>query len=212
MSAPEPGSDRPLPFTVSGTPEPGDWMRRQLFERRIVTVSGPLDDAAVTEVGAALMTLDAMGDDPVHLQFDCDDGTVGAALALMDIIDLSGVPVRGMGLGQVAGPAVGAFAVCSRRTLSPHARIRLFEPRVQAEGDARQLQQLATAHLDQWSAFCSRVAATCAQPEDRVRHDAAVGRFLSAREAVDYGLADEVAAPDAPMVRLPGRPLGFGRG
>ncbi len=211
MSAPKRGSDGPLPFSVSGMPEPGDWIRRQLFERRIVTVSGTLDDAAVNEVGAALMTLDAIGDEPVHLHFDCDDGTVGAALALMDIIDLSGVPVRAMGFGQVAGPAVGAFAVCSRRTLSPHGRIRLCEPRTQAEGAARQLQQLATAHLDQWSAFCSRVAATCLQSEDQVRHDAARGRFLSAREAVDYGLADEVAAPDARVVRLPGRPLGFGR-
>jgi ATP-dependent Clp protease, protease subunit len=163
-------------------------------------------------VGAALMTLDAIGDDPVQLQFDCGDGNLCAALALMDIIDLSGVPVRGMGFGQVAGPAVGAFAVCSRRTLSPHARIRLCEPRIEAEGSARQLQQLAEAHLDQWSAFCSRVAAACAQPEDRVRQDAAAGRFFSAQDAVGYGLADAVADPDARMVRLPGRRIGFGRG
>jgi hypothetical protein len=36
------------------------------------------------------------------------------------------------------------------------------------------------------------------------------GRYFSAEEAVGYGLADEMATPDARMVRLPGRPIGFG--
>jgi ATP-dependent protease ClpP protease subunit len=68
---------------------------------------------------------------------------------------------------------------------------------------------LAQAHLDRWAAFCSRVAVASGQPEDRVRDDAAAGRFFSAPEAVHYGLADEVASPNARMLRLPGRPIGF---
>jgi ATP-dependent protease ClpP protease subunit len=47
-------------------------------------------------------------------------------------------------------------------------------------------------------------------PLERVLEDAARGRFLSAREAIDYGLADQVATPDARIYRLPGRRIGFG--
>ncbi len=184
-------------------------MRQQLFERRIVLLSGMLDDRATNDVGASLMTLDAIGDDPVHLQLDSGDGTTAAALALMDIIDLCGVSVRATAMGMVAGPAVGVLAVCTHRTISPHGRLRLFEPPVEAEGSARQLEQLARAHVDRWAAFCSRVSAACDQPEARVREDAAAGRFFAAREAVDYGLADEVASPGARVVRMPGRPVGF---
>ncbi len=205
-----PLTGQPFPVGDGGDPiDAQSWMRQQLFERRIVLLSGTLDDQATNDVGASLMTLDAIGDDPVQLQVDSGDGTTAAALALMDIIDLCGVPVRATGIGLVAGPAVGVLAVCARRTMSPHGRLRLFEPAVEAEGHARQLQQLAQAHLDRWAAFCSRLAVASGQPEDRVREDAAAGRFFSAQEAVEYGLVDEVASPNARMLRLPGRPIGF---
>lgn len=199
-----------MPAIPPDSSDPNGWLRHQLFERRIVLLSGVVDDGAINEVGAALMTLDAMGDDPVHLQVDSSDGTTEAALALMDIIDLCGVAVTGTGLGLVAGPAAGVLAVCGHRILTPNARVRLYEPPVVAAGEARHVEDLAQAHIDRWDAFCSRLAAACHQPVDQVREDAAAGRFLTAEEAVSYGLADEVASPTAPVLRLPGRGIGFG--
>jgi ATP-dependent Clp protease protease subunit len=185
-------------------------MYKKLFDLRIVLLSGPLDDSVAHEVGAALMTLDAVGDGPVHLQIDSDGGTLTAALTLIDIIDVLGVPVRASCVGQAAGPAVGVLAVCSQRLMSAHARVRLVEPSLELRGSARQLEQLASAHADQWTAFCTRLSEACGQPLAQVLDDAGHGRFLSAQEAIDYGLADEVAAPDAQVYRLPGRPIGFG--
>jgi ATP-dependent Clp protease protease subunit len=198
-----------VPHGGSGLADPRVWMARQLFDRRIVSLAGKLDDQAANEVGVALMTLDASGDDPVQLQIDSGDGTVAAGLALMDIIDLLGVPVRASCVGQVAGPAVGVLAVCSHRSVSPHIRLRLFEPAVEVQGHARQLEQLASVHIDRWTAFCTRVSEAAGQPVEQVREDAARGRFLSADDAVAYGLADEVASPDARLYRLPSRSLGF---
>lgn len=192
-----------------GPIDPQAWLRQQLFEHRIVLLSGSLDDRTTNEVGASLMTLDAIGDDPVHLQLETEGGTTGGALALMDIIDLCGVPVRATAVGMVAGPALGVLAVCDHRTMSPHGRLRLFEPPVEAAGNARQLEQLARDHVERWTAFCSRVAAACGQPEARVHEDASAGRFFGAQEALDYGLADEVASPGARVFRMPGRPVGF---
>ncbi len=191
--------------------DPRALMRRQLFERRTVTLTGHLDDREANEVGAALMTLDATGDDPVQLRMDCSGGTVGAALTLMDIIGLLGVPVRAICVGQSVGPAVGVLAVCHHRQVTPHSRLRLSEPPVEFRGGARQLEQLAASHGDQWHGFCARLAEGTGQPVDRIRRDTADGVFLTAAEAVDYGLADEVATPVNRIVRLPGRPMGFGR-
>ncbi len=189
--------------------DPQDWMRRRLFERRTVLVDGPLDDFRATQVGAELMTLDAAGDGSIDLQIDCPEASTGAALALMDIIDLLGVPVRGWCTGQAVGPAVGILAVCSHRTMSPHARLHLSEPRVEFAGSARLLQQLAEAHADQWATFCQRLAEASGRSPAQVAEDAARGDYLTASRAVAYGLIDEVATPDARAARLPGRQLGF---
>ncbi len=184
-------------------------MRRRLLERRVVTLVGPLDDAGATDIGAALMTLDADGDGSVELRMDSPGGTTGAALALMDIIDLLGVEVHGWCTGQVIGPPVGILAVCHRRSISPHARVRLAEPRVSFEGDARLLQRLAEEHRARWAMFCARVAEATGRTTAQIGEDADLGRFLSPDEAVAYGIVDRVAAPEAPIGRLPPRPLGF---
>jgi ATP-dependent Clp protease protease subunit len=129
----------------------------------------------------------------------------------MDVIDLLGVPVQAWCTGQAVGPALGVLAVCDHRTVSPHAQLRLFEPSLSVRGNARQVEQLAAAHLDQWSSFCARLALATGQPLDCVRDDAARGRYLSGPDAIEYGLADELATPEARLYRLPGRPIGFGR-
>jgi ATP-dependent Clp protease protease subunit len=156
------------------------------------------------------MTLDATGDEAVTLQLDSGDGSVDAALSLMDVIDLLGVPTRGLCLGQVGGPVVGVLAVCPRRTVSAHARVHLSEPRSSAEGVAHHLTQWAAAQGDRWDRWCERVASASGTDSARLRRDTAAGRFLGAAEAVAYGIADEVAGPDARIYRLPGPGMGFG--
>lgn len=190
--------------------DPQAWTQRQLFDRRVLFMSGTLDDSAANRVGAGLMTLDATGDTAVQLQIDSGAGTIDAALALMDIVELLGVPVHAICIGQAAGPAAGVLAVCDHRTVAPHARLRLFEPPVEVWGNARQLEQLASGHRDRMSAFWTRLSEVTGQTLAQVRKDGAEGRYFSAEEAVAYGLADEVARPDTPIHRLPGRPIGFG--
>ena len=88
-------------------------LTRRLLDQRVVLLHGPLDDPSATRVAAELMTLDAQGDDPVTLRIDCGDAPLPPALTLMDVIDLMGVPVRALCLGQVGGGAVGIVAVCA---------------------------------------------------------------------------------------------------
>jgi ATP-dependent Clp protease protease subunit len=196
-------------------PEPlSEILARRLLEQRVVVLQGPLDDLSVTRVSALLMTLDAEGDEPVTLRVDCGEAGLGPALTLMDVIELMGVPVRVLCLGRVGAGAVGVVAVCAHRAALPSTRFSLCEPTTQLEAHIRNVAQWAELRAAERRRFCERVAAAVGQPAAAVEEDLERGRFLSATEAVDYGILDEVSRPDAAIRRLPGSgpeppPIGF---
>jgi ATP-dependent Clp protease protease subunit len=192
-------------------------LAERLLAQRVVLLHGPLDDLSVTRASAELMTLDAEGDDPVTLRVDSGDGGLAHALTLMDVIELMGVPVHALCLGQVGAGAVGVVAVCARRSAMPSTRFALREPAGGHETvHVRNAAQWAEVRAHERDRFCVRVAAATGRTVGQVREDISRGRFLDAGEAVAYGLVDEVCRPDAEIHRLPGssagspgQPMGF---
>jgi ATP-dependent Clp protease protease subunit len=190
----------------------GDWspsLGQRLFEQRVVLLHGPLDDLGVARVAAELMTLDAGGDDPISLRIDSGEGSLALALTLMDVIELLGVPVRALCLGQVGGPAIGVVSVCDHRAAMPSTRFALREPTTQLEAHVRNVAQWAELRADERRRFCERVAAAVGKTADLVTDDLHTGLFLSAAEAVTYGIIDEVSGRQAEIRQLPGPPIGF---
>ncbi len=189
-----------------------DQLSRRLFEQRVVLLHGPLDDLTVTRTAAELMTLDADGDTAVSLRIDCAEGSLALALTLMDVIELLGVPVRALCLGQVAGPAVGVLAVCSHRAAMPSTRFVLREPTTQMEAHARDVAQWAQIRAEERQRFCERVGAATGRAPSVIADDLATGLFLDAEDALSYGLIDEISRPNAEIHQLPGTsgpPIGF---
>jgi ATP-dependent Clp protease, protease subunit len=194
------------------TDREGDWtgvLAQRLFEQRVVLLNGTLDDLTATRVAAELMTLDAEGDGSVALRIDCGDGTLALALTLMDVIELLGVPVRALCMGQVGGPALGVLAVCSHRSAMPSTRFQLREPATQMEAHVREVAQWARLRADERQRFCARLAAAVGQPESVVAADVVAGKFMGVDDALAYGLIDEVCRPEAEIHKLPGPPIGF---
>jgi ATP-dependent Clp protease, protease subunit len=195
-----------------GTEPLSDVLARRLLAQRVVLLNGPLNDFSVTRVSAELMTLDAEGDESVTLRVDCGEADLGPALTLMDVIELMGVPVRALCLGQVGAGAVGVVAVCGHRTAMPSTRFWLSEPKTSLDAHVRNVAQWAELRAAERQRFCARLGAATGQTPATVENDLERGRFLGAEEALEYGILDEVARPDAPVRRLPGSgppPMGF---
>jgi len=200
------------PTVTAGPGADGAWtdeLQSRLFAQRTVVIRGVLDDALAGRAAAELMTLDATGDSHVTVHLDAGGDTLEAAFAVMDVIDLLGVPVHVLCLGRAEGAAVGVLAVGARRAATPHARIRLTDPRTSMQGPAGELARFVEHHLDHLRRFHARVAAAVHRPVDEVAADFAAGRFLSAAEALRYGLIDEVAAPRGAIRPLTPRSVGF---
>jgi ATP-dependent Clp protease protease subunit len=142
---------------------------------------------------AELLGLEAAGDEPIELQVDSPDGTLEAAFLLMDTLDGLRAPVRAHCRGQAGGPAVGVVAVAGHRSAAPHARFRLVQPTVRLTGTPDQLAAYARQHRDALVRFQARLSRATGRPVDDIADDMRRGRYLDAREALDYGLIDTIS-------------------
>lgn len=165
-----------------------------LLGRRTVLVASTLDDETASRVAAELMTLDALGDDPIELWLNCGGGTFDAALAVMDVVDLAGVAVRATCLGRVDGPAVGVLAVADHRSVAPHSRVRFDAPSASLSGRVADVVHAADEFTRRQLAFCTRVAQASGQTVEWVTDALRARRTFEPLEAVRAGLADEISA------------------
>jgi ATP-dependent protease ClpP protease subunit len=169
-----------------------DWLEAQMFERRVVWIRGCLDELVATAVATQLMTLDGSGEDPIQLHLNSGEGTLAAALTLMDTIAALGVSVQAVCSGRAEGPALGVLAVCQQRQAGRHARLRLFDGAIQAAGSASAIAQELAQHQRQLEHFVEAVAGSARQPAERVEIDLREGRYFDVDEALQYRLIDAI--------------------
>jgi ATP-dependent Clp protease, protease subunit len=191
----QPSPHSPDPWQPPHSPGPGlpGWLEERLFDQRIVMVRGALTGESSTGVAAALLTLDAAGPAPVQLHVASSAGELGAALAIIDVIDAMAAPVHAVVTSEAGGAVIAVLAAAEKRAAYRHARFRLVEPRAAGvNGTADEVAAAAGQHLRELEEVILRLVELTGQPRSRVEDDLSAGRSLSAREAVDYGLIDEV--------------------
>jgi len=177
----------------SGYPRPS--AERALLDRRIILLSGRIDHQRASDAAATMMTLDALGDDPVELRLNADSDSLDVAFALIDTIDVLGVHVTATVASTVGGTMAGVLAVCSHRRIGALGRIHFREPTADFSGPATDLQRQATDLETRVLQYVRRLAEATRQPFEHVEADLRLGRHLSAETALGYGIVDEIVGP-----------------
>lgn len=172
----------------------GGWLQEQLFERRIVLVTGQLDDGAAAKAAAALLALDAGGERPIDLHLDSPDGALGAAFVLIDTAEMLRSALRVLCRGQVGGPAIGVVAAADHSAAAPHARFHLSQPTARFAGTPEEIAAQSRQQQELLWKLYGRLARRTGRPAEEIAEDMRRGRYLDAREALDYGLIDEITA------------------
>lgn len=182
-------------------PDPGgEWLdpevTRHLRARRQLLLQGPLDAERATRLSAELMTLEAEGFDPVTLTINSPGGDLASLFAVTDTVQAMHAPVTTRCLGQARGTAVALVAAgTGTRRAGRHAQLVLELPGSQISGSADDLDRGARAETGLTDQLFELMAQATRRARDEVASDWQRGRVLSADEACQHGLVDEVDQP-----------------
>ena len=166
---------------------------------------GQLDDEAATRLCAQLLTLDAEGDEPIRFELQNLGAGLSAALTVMGVLDVVGVPVQARAAGQISGPALGVLAACGQRCAYPNAMLELSEPTVEFDGTMMAITAREEQIRTMLDALYFRLAEVTGREVDEIRGDARAHRIFTAREAQRYGLlTGQIERDRAPRLQGPG--------
>ncbi len=167
----------------------------RLLKDRIIFIGGPIDDMVANLVIAQLLFLEAEDPDKdIHLYLNSPGGVVTAGMAIFDTMQYIKPDVSTICLGQAA--SMGAFLLAAgaagKRFALPYTRIMIHQPLGGVQGQATEIEIHAREILRMKDVLNKLLAKHTGQPLDRVAQDTERDYFMSAQEAKDYGIVDEV--------------------
>jgi len=167
----------------------------RLLKDRIVFIGGGIDDHVANLVIAQLLFLEA--EDPekdVHIYLNSPGGVVTAGMAIYDTMQYVKPDVSTICLGQAA--SMGAFLLAAgakgKRFALPYARIMVHQPMGGVQGQATDIDIQAREILRMKDTINQLLAYHTGQDKDKITRDTERDFFMSAQEAKDYGIVDEV--------------------
>ena len=165
----------------------------RLLEERVVLVAGPITDATAASVCAQLLVLEAESPrKPIDVYIHSPGGSVSAGLAVYDTMRYVACDVRTLVLGEAFSMAAVLLCAGARRAALPNARVMLHQPSGSVVGTAEAVSIQAEQILDVRRRLNAIVAKHTGQPVDVVERALRADYFLTAQEALAFGVVDEI--------------------
>jgi ATP-dependent Clp protease protease subunit len=167
----------------------------RLLKDRIVFLGAEIDDELANVVIAQLLFLESEDPDKdVMIYVNSPGGEVSAGLAIYDTMQALRCPVATLCVGQAASMASFLLAAGAKgkRSALPNARVMIHQPLAGLEGKATDIEIHAREILKARDTINALYARHTGQPIDKIKRDTERDNFMSAAEAKDYGLIDEV--------------------
>ena len=175
--------------------ERSDEIYSRLLKDRIIFLGEEINDAVASTVVAQLLFLES--EDPgkdIHMYINSPGGSVTAGMAIYDTMNYVKCDVSTTCIGMAA--SMGAFLLSSgakgKRYALPNAEVMIHQPLGGAQGQATEIQ-IAAEHILKTKKKLNQILADNAgKPVEEVEKDTDRDNWLSADEAKEYGLIDEV--------------------
>lgn len=200
-------ADMPLvPYVVerSGREERVFDIYSRLLKDRIIFLQGVIDDASANLIVAQMLFLQF--DDPkadIHLYVNSPGGSVTAGMSIYDTMQYVTCDVATYCIGQAAsmGAVLLTAGAKGKRNALPHARVMIHQPLAGTEGTTTEILIHAKEFMRLKKELNEILQRHTGQSLDRIEKDTDRDKFMSAKEAMEFGIVDNV------MERLPASDL-----
>jgi len=185
----------PMVIEQSGRGERAYDIYSRLLKERVVFLVGPVNDVTANLIVAQLLFLESENPDKdISFYINSPGGVVSAGMAIYDTMQFIKPNVSTLCVGQAA--SMGAFLLAAgekgKRYTLPNSRVMIHQPLGGFQGQASDIEIHAKEILSLKARLNELLARHTGQPVEQVQQDTDRDNFLSAQEAVEYGLVDEV--------------------
>jgi ATP-dependent Clp protease protease subunit len=168
----------------------------KLFEERIIFLGVQVDDASANDVMAQLLTLESMDPDrDITIYINSPGGSFTALTAIYDTMQFVKPDIVTVCIGQAASAAAVILAAGTKgkRLALPNARVLIHQPYTETgRADLNDLEIQANEILRMRALLETLLSRHTGRSEEQVREDIERDKILTAPQAVDYGLVDQV--------------------
>ena len=190
----------PVVLEDSGRGERSFDLYSRLLRDRIIFLTGEVNDVSASLVIAQLLFLES--EDPhkdIHLYINSPGGSVDAGMGIFDTMQFIRPPVNTICVGMAA--SMGAFLLAAgekgKRFALPHSRIMIHQPLGGVQGQATDME-IVTREILRTKRTLNRILAqNSGRPYRQVARDTERDYYMTAQEALEYGLIDQIYAKRA---------------
>ena len=185
----------PIVIETSGRGERAYDIFSRLLRERIVFLVGPVNDQSANLVVAQMLFLESENPDKdIFFYINSPGGSVSAGMSVFDTMQFIKPNVSTLCMGMAA--SMGAFLLAAgakgKRLALPNSRIMIHQPSGGAQGQATDIEIQAREILKLRESLNTILAERTGQTLEKIRLDSERDFFMSASEAKDYGLIDQV--------------------
>lgn len=167
----------------------------RLLKDRIVILGTPVNDTVASTIVAQLLFLESQDPEKdINLYINSPGGVVSAGLAIYDTMQYLKCDVSTTCVGMAAsmGAVLLTAGAKGKRNVLPHARVMIHQPLGGVQGQASDIEIEAAEILRIKKELTGIIADHSGQTQEKVTQDSDRNKWMSADEAVDYGLVDNV--------------------
>ena len=182
------------PSKADKNDKPSGLAEQLAFKSRFVLVFGEIDDKLARQVCERLILLAQDSDAPIQMLISSPGGHVESGDAVHDVIRFVRAPVTCIGTGWVASAATHIFLAAprERRVCLPNTRFMIHQPAGGAGGRATDIAIMAKEIIKTRERMARVIATETGQSAEKVRADMERDYWMTADEAIAYGIASRV--------------------
>ena len=164
----------------------------RLLKDRIIFLTGEINDSMANIIISELLYLDNLSNEDIYLYINSPGGSITSGMSIYDTMHFINSKVYTIGLGMCASMAAFLLSSGDERYALPNTEVMIHQPLGGAQGQATDIKIAAERIIKLKEKLNKILADNTHQPLEKIYNDTERDNFLSASEALDYGLIDKI--------------------